>query len=792
MPPQQSINVSHIRSLDIVSIWALFATFVIALFMFVPSTEIPFMATKTFLLAAGAIVTLALYILARLSRGNVIFPPSVLIGALWLPPLAYALSATFSGISFNNALWGTSLETDTLGFMLVAAVLGTLAALVLRRAEHYSSYLRASAYVFCILVALQVLVLIVGRFSPSTVSPSFSIVGSYDDLAFLLGLGVIGVLITLRFLKLPRRAGRALLLGGVGALVILAVANSMLVWILIALVSLGLFVESVMRRSPATSDTDLDEIGDGEYSAPSETDEGNRPLVLPLVALAVSIFFIIGGTLGGALANALNVDVLSVRPSWQSTLSIVQKTYATAPVFGTGPGTFGVQWLKYRDASLNSTVFWNTDFSSGIGFVPTSFATIGIVGAVAWTAFLALLVVFGFRTLIRRAPEDAFVRYVAILSFVASLYLFTIAVFGSPNSVTLALAFIFTGIFISTTRFANGNRQWGIIFSRSPRIGFVIVFSLTILLLASVVGAYTLVGHYISSSKIASANSAFSAGDLDAADTASQAAVSFAPSVAAYRIQAGVANARLNRIISSTTMTASAAQKEFQTALSAGINAALTATRLAPSDYQSWIHLGNLYAQTVPFGVAGAYDSAKIAYEKAQVLNPTNPQIHYILAQLNIANKDTKTAEENLKTAIALKQDYAAAIFLLSQLEVQDGNVKDALASALAAAYFQPNDPNILFQVGILYAAQSDFVNATAALSAAVDANPQFANARYFLSAVYAKQGDFPNALAQMEAVAALSADNATAVATQLSALKANKNPFPANLLTITPAQVNQ
>lgn len=771
-----------------ISIWALFAALVIAMFIFIPHVSVPFVATKTFLLAAGAIITLALYILARLSRGNVIFPPSLLIGALWLPAAAYALSSAFSGASFANSFWGASLEPDTFGFMLVVAVLGTLAALALRSSEHYRSFLCVGAYAFCAVVTVEIIVLIVGQVAPNTISPSFSIVGSYDDLAFLLGLGIIGSLITLRFVELSRRAHQALLAAGVGALALLAVANSSLVWTLLALVSLGLFVESIMGRSRGDSEADFDDIGADVNYMPNETDGGNHSIVMPLAVLVVSLFFLIGGTLGTALANTLNVNVLSIRPSWQSTLTVAQKTYAESPVFGTGPGTFGVNWLKYRDASLNSTVFWNIDFSSGIGFIPTSFVTTGILGVLAWLGFIALFLVFGVRTLIQRAPEDSFIRYVAILSFVGALYLFTTAVFGLPNAVVLALAFIFAGIFVSTMRFAEGGRQWGIIFSRSPRIGFVIVFSLTILLLASVVGAYTLVGHYIATSKITSANNAFSAGNLDAADAAAQAAVAFAPSSVAYQIQSGVASARLNQIMSSTTMTPTAAQAAFQAALSAGINAALTATRLDPSDYQNWIALGNLYAQTVPLKVASAYDSAKTAYDKAKALNPTNPQIPYILAQLDIANKDTKAAEANLKAAIALKQDYTAAIFLLSQLEVQDGNVKDALASALAAAYFQPNDPNILFQVGILYAAQSDFANAVAALSAAVDANAQFANARYFLSAVYAKQGDYTNAVKQIQAISDMSSDNAKSVATQLEALKAGRNPFPANLLTVTPA----
>ena len=61
--------------------------------------------------------------------------------------------------------------------------------------------------------------------------------------------------------------------------------------------------------------------------------------------------------------------------------------------------------------------------------------------------------------------------------------------------------------------------------------------------------------------------------------------------------------------------------------------------------------------------MAGAYDSAKTAYDKARELNPTNPQIPYIIAQLDIAHRDNKAAQEDPKIAIGLKQDFTAAIF---------------------------------------------------------------------------------------------------------------------------------
>ncbi|MHB0865950.1 MAG: hypothetical protein ACYC1Y_03575 [Minisyncoccota bacterium] len=789
MPPQQQTETPSRRSLDTISTWALLATIVAAFIVVIPGALVPAAMTKTFLLAGGALITLALFILARLTRGNIIFPSSVLVGVLWLPVIAYALSAAFSGVSFTSALWGIALEPDTLGFMLVVASLGTLTALALRSAPHYRSFLRVGAYAFGAIAAVETLIVLLGQLIPNTISPAFSLVGSFSDLASLLGLGVIATLLSLRFLEPKRHVRRGLIIIGVVALFLLAVANSSLVWTLLALVSLGLFVEAIMRHGSKAGDADLDEAI-VEDEIPLEAGEGNRSLVLPLSVLAISLFFLIGGTLGGALSSALHVNTLNVRPSWQSTLSVAQKTYATAPLFGSGPNTFGVDWLKHRDASLNSTIFWNVDFTSGIGFIPTSFVTTGIVGVLAWLGFLGLLIVLGLRMLIMRTPQDPFIRYVSIASFVGSLYLFAIALFDLPSAVILALAFVFAGLFISTMRFAADGRQWGVRFSRSPRLGFVIVFSLTILLLSSVVAAYALVERYIATIDIATAASALSAGDLDKADQAAQSAISFAPSVAAYQIQASVARARLDLVVASSTMEKAAAQQAYQAALSSGINAALTATNIDPSNYQNWLTLGNLYAQAVPIGISGAYDSAKTAYTKAQALNPTNPQIPYILAQLDIANKDLKSAQADLKAAIALKQDYTAAIFLLSQLEVQDGNVKDALASALAAAYFTPNNPNILFQVGVLYAAQNDFANAATALAGAVAANPQFANARYLLAAVYAKLGDMQDALTQMQAIAALSSQNAAAVATQIAALEAGKNPFPANLLSASSTPV--
>ncbi len=789
MPPQYSVAGSPRRSFETIGIWTLFATVIVSIFAFVPFAPVPFVGTKTFVLAAGVLATLVLYVLSRLGRGNIIFPSFTLVGLLWLPVIAYALSSVFSNVPFINTVWGTALELDTLGYMLIVTILGTLTALMLRRSDQYELFMRVGAWIFGIFVALQVLIAAAGQIFPSVISPTFSPIGSSEDVAAFLGLGVIGILIFLREFNIsrPMRLVSVVILGA--ALVLLAIASSKLIWMIIALVALGLFVESILRKKTESTESDFDKIMMMD-EATFEAEEGTRSIAVPLVVLAISIFFIFGGSLGDALAGSLNMKSLSVRPSWQSTVLVAQNVYTTSPLIGSGPGTFGVEWLKYRDSALNATQFWNVDFSSGIGAIPTSFATIGIVGIIAWALLFLTLIVSGLRTNIFRASQDVFVRHISVLSFVGALYLFIIAVFSLPNPGIFALAFVFTGLFISTTRFAVGGQQWGIIYARSPRLGFIIVFLLTIILLGSVVAAYSLVGRYVATVQLTKANIALSAGDLNAADSAVQNALMFAPMSAAYQIEASIASVRVDQIVSSTTLPVTTAQQAFQGAISSGINAALTATRLAPSDYQNWIILGNLYAKAVPLSVAGAYDSAKTAYEKAMALSPTNPQIPFVLAQLEIAHKNNKAAIEDLKKAITLKQDYTDAIFLLSKLEVQDGNVKDALAAALAAAYFTPKNPNILFQVGILSAAEGDYTSAINAFSDAVAVNPQFANARYFLSVVYAKKGDLKSALTQMETIANMSSGNAKAVSAELAALRNGKNPFPQNLLSVSPGRV--
>src|SRR3989344_1111679 len=737
MPPTQSSAARRI-SFEVVTPFALLATLLLAAIAFVPLASIPFISTKAFILIIGAIITLALYILARLSRGNVILPPPLVLGALWLPAAAYALSAAFSGESFSQAFLSTAFSVDTFGFIIAATLLGTLTALIFRRPPHYQLFFKTLFGAAVALISLEVALLITAQVNPALVPANFSLVGTIVDLAALAGLIIIGSLLALRFLSLENTVRIVLVALTLVALILLALFNAELELIVVGLVSFGLFVESVMRRAPSTGDADLedvavlveDDVGVGE---------GERSLIAPLAVLALSLFFLIGSSLGNALAEALNVTAIDVRPSWQSTLAVGKEVYASSPVFGSGPATFGREWLTYRDAGLNQTIFWDIDFTTGIGFIPTSFITTGVIGALAWILL------------------------------------------------ALALLFVCVGLFASVLRYAPRQTQWGVIFARSPRIGFIIVFVFTLLLLASVVGAYLVVERYLGEVSLIRAQAALAEGDLGGARMEALRAQGLVASGEAYRLQARIAQGEMTRIANDASLSVSLAQQSFQQELARGVTAALEATRVAGGEYQSWFVLGDLYASVVPLNVEGASDNARAAYEKAQTLNPTSPVIPHALAELEIAAGRNVAAKEFLGKAIALKQDYVPAIFLLSQLEVATGNVTEALQAAEAAAYFTPNNPNVLFQVGVLRAAKRDRAGAIDALSRAVEADPRFANAHYFLAALYAQAGDYDRAGDELATVAALGEDNARAVEPLLRVLAEGKNPFPANLLSLTP-----
>jgi tetratricopeptide (TPR) repeat protein len=186
-----------------------------------------------------------------------------------------------------------------------------------------------------------------------------------------------------------------------------------------------------------------------------------------------------------------------------------------------------------------------------------------------------------------------------------------------------------------------------------------------------------------------------------------------------------------------------------------------------------------VYESVVPARVNLAYENAMKSYESAAALNPLNPAVYLLAAQLEASIKKLPEAKQFIGKALQVKNNYSDAIFLLSQIQVAENSIKDAITSLLVLAQLNPQDPTIFFQLGLLYYNSGDNVNTGIVLSKAVELSPDYSNARYFLGLAYARLGKYAEAVDQFEAVARLNPDNEE-VANILTALKAGKSPFQA------------
>ncbi|MBY0110655.1 tetratricopeptide repeat protein [Patescibacteria group bacterium] len=746
-------------SLEALAVWALTITTVIAVLIAIPVSSIPFYQTKTVVLAVGALITLVVFALASLKRGGVPVPHLPLLGALWLVPIAYALSTLFSGVGFDAAVYGNGFSSDTLGLFLVLSLLATLAAFILRTVRAQRLFLSGLGVSFLLVLVSEVIFVLVGSLSPATVSPTSNFIGSFIDMGAFVGLIAIFGLLAIRMLGGARRMQFTVAV--VISLFALTLVNSMIVWILVSLVALGLFVESVMYRNRSVA----------------VAEPHSRPLVLPLITLVLGLLFVLGGTtIGGSIANLFGTTYIDARPSWQATFGIGTHTYAVSPIFGTGPNSFLEEWVRHHDRSINDSIFWAVDFGSGVGHVPTSFVTTGILGVLAWLGFFAVLLFFGVRGLIARLPEDRWGRLVMMGSFFGALYVLLLMVFALPGPVTMAVGFILLGLFIASL---EGEHKRVFVFAENPRLGFGIVFLLTLLLIISIAAGYAVIERYAARVLAQQASTALGSGNVEKAAEAVTASINLAPRDETFRLTSLIALAQMNRAAADTTLAPAVMQERVRAAAGSAIVAGLEAAKIDPQNYQNWALLGNIYGSLVPLGVQGAYEEAVGAYTRAAELAPTNPALRFVMAQLEITRGNNAAAETLLIEAINLKRDYTEAILLYARLAVTSGKTAEALQAAEAAAYFAPNDPGVLLQTGLLRYAGGNTAGAIEALTRAVALNPQFANAHFYLGMMYALSGEYPRAAEQLRVVAGFSEDNAIAVAADIAALDAGTNPFP-------------
>ena len=736
---------------------------------FVPVPWVTIVQAKAALVAIFLAIAAVSWLAARLIDGNVRIPASlVLLAGLFLPA-AYAISVAVSGLA-QVSLVGSGVEQDTLAFACILYGALALSAIIFSGAPRARVFAVRGLYIGALLLlCLKTLYLIFPSISLGSIAipQTGNVLGTWHEFVIMLGFLIV---LGLGLRQSEHTLGVWKYLFYAVALVsayFLFVANFFDVWVMVGLAALvALTVESLASRAR-----------EGRLTFSWRA----RGLWVALIALA--LFSVVFGTfVNNVLPTRIRIANVEVRPSWQGTIAISELAL-TSPAelfFGAGPNTFGREWGLYKPASVNQTAFWDTSFDSGIGFVPTSFVTIGILGILAWLFFAGVLISLAIRSLMRQAT-GAHNASAASVFAIASAYLLAFHVLYVPGPALSTLIFVCAGILVAHTTHSGLTRTRdlnvrGEGWMSVAKMTGVAVFGLVILVAALGISRVLLAEMLLNRSVVVYNQSK----DVQAASRLiAQALFIHSSSARAHRTGVELGLLELRELSAKSGSEDEAARAQLQATLEKTIQHGLSAVAINGDDYQNWLQLAGLYQELAGAKVAGAYENARAAYERARAENPSSPVPLFRLAQLEVLEGHADLALQDLALAVQLKTDFAAAYYFASQIYVSQNNLKDALSAAALTVQYAPNDPLAWYNAGSIAYAAKEYTNAAVTLEKALALEPNYANAAYVLGLSYAQLGRTADALKILEALNTQNPDQPE-LQKAIADLRAGKKSLPA------------
>ncbi|MES2748900.1 MAG: tetratricopeptide repeat protein [Patescibacteria group bacterium] len=730
-------------------------TLVLMPLFFIPGMGGLALFPKIYFVLFGSLLALLFMALVILRHGSIGVRQSPLLVAWWVIVAASLLSAFFAP-NFTAALFGDALEIHTVGFL---ALLG----LVMSLTQSVANTKRTTMLVYMSFTASAILVslLFLARvvFGPEFLTfatlqnVTDTMIGSFNDLGLFIGCLVMMALVALAQLELPKRGliAVSILLGL--SLIVLACVNFYFVWMMIALFSLLLLMYVLTKD---------------RFGTQANTTVNHRPLPLGPVSLIgmvflVSAIFLVGaGTIGSAISNKTGINFIEIRPSLSATTDVLRQVYGENAVTGFGPNRFTEAWNLYKDPSINSTIFWSTPFNAGGGYISSWFVTTGILGVLAWVAFLGLFIYTGFKALLSSVATDTFWFFMGTISFVGGLYVWILSFFYVPGPTLLLLGAVCTGTLIVAKQTLVPSAQKSLHLLSNSKTGFVLIASVMIIIIGIFATGYGATNQATAAYIFSTAPMYVTTDTVDPVSVVSERialAYSFYPTDTYARSLANYQLSYLNQLLSVTEPTAEQ-QQQFQNAISAALNASAQAIALKPTDARNWQMLGDIYGGLSLLNIEGAQDRAFESYARAEALDPRSP--YYVLqkAVMTARSGNASEARRLAQLSLDLKPNFTDALYLLSQLDIAAGDIPTAIRTTESIISLEANNPGRYYQLGVLHGAVKNTDAAIAAFTAAITLNPSYANARYFLAEQYLIKGNREAALEQLQIIRDLNPEN--------------------------------
>ena len=725
--------------------------------IFWPWSEASAVVNKIFWIFLFVLLTAFFWLIGRLQQSQFVLPKNLTLVAALTVLSATFLSAIFSN-NFTNFLFGKIFILQSFALLAALFILFFLASIIYEKRQRVINLYILLFVVSVVVGFYTILRLVIGLLIDSSFVARFlpiNLIGSWYDLGIFFGFIAISTLIILELWPTKESKWFNLLLYLVFgfSLLMIILANFYLVWIVFGLFSLFLFVytKTITHLTPL----DIKTIKKPETTTASLIDFFKPALI----ALLISIFFIIFGSAGNLTGSVLNkvydqagASFVDVRPSWSGTTAIVKGSLKEDILFGIGASNFDQAWSLYHPKDVNQFPYWNTSFTSGVGIIPSFLVTTGLVGFVAWVFFLLSLLFYGLKGVFYK-KQDTLTRLMIFLLFTGAVYLWIFAFVYSVTVTLFALAFAVSGLLIGQLTAGRIIPNFKLNLAYEPRFHFISILSLILLIMFSVASTYLLVQKYWALTNFYQAvNLSDSKSPIELEGMILRTVNLDRYNDFYFRTLVDVGRLNLGSLLEqSDVLSESELRDSFQIIFSRTLGYADRAIALNPNSYKNWLARATLYEILVPFQVEGAAKEAHHNYNQALKLNPNSPGIRLDLARLASVENNDAEAYIYLEEALSQKNNFIEALFMLADLDLRANDPTSASRRLEQAIIISPNNPIVYFQQGVLRYNLDDFSGAIKALEQALKLSPDQVNdnARYFLGLSYSKLGWTTDALVQ-------------------------------------------
>ncbi len=756
----------------------------LAVLFIIPTAWFPFQLGKVTIFSAALLISAMVYAVATGLKGLQGLAGDRGFKIAWvaaLVPLTCLLSSVVS-LDRSIALTGYAIDGGTILFAMLCFVAFLMSYIFGANKNIARDVLGATLVASAVAVLFQFAVIVLGDFGVTFslfADHSVNLVGKWNDLGLLAGLLFIGGIATLEFVSLSRVRYWLVVAFSLVLALFLAIVQFSLVWAMVLVFSLLIGIVSYLGRVPKK--------GDERRPLTALVHHSVMPWAAFASAVLCGVFLVWGAIFNTSLIRVFPVSSVEARPAFSTTMTI-ERTYAQSSVkrflLGTGPQTFGEDWLLQKPAGVARSQFWNVDFDVGYSRFMTVLCEDGAVGAAAFV-FPILLVLVALLQYVRNASVARQAKHLALVLSGATVYLWAALFFYVPSQNLTLLAFVFAGLtwsvlFAGLRASTDEAPEPSRVASKLALVSIIIVAA-ALILVAGLATRRITAGVYSNRALVA-----LSQNNPDAAIAAAQKSLAIEVTVEGLRSAVLADGAKLQAIASASNTPTDADKQLFVATANQLMTHGQQLLAAAPQDYRGYLALGNAYAFLAQIKVSGAAQSALSLYENALKWNPKDPEIFLAAARLVYAQGDMQDTQAALSQALTLKPDYTDAILFVVQIDVANKDIPSAIKAAEAAVQSAPGVPSLWFELGLLFYTNNDTANAITALEGAVSLSPQYANAKYFLGLSYAAQNRPQDAINQFTDLQVQNPDNAE-VKLILSNLLAGKQPFANAQPPVTP-----